>query len=410
MVYSTALTRLTDNDIDDTSPTFSPDGGRIAFLRETGDDGYDLYLMAANGTGVERVRTTGDLDPGGLDWHPDGQTVAVVRRDADFDTDLWAVELAGGTMTRLLRAPNTQQYLPRYSPDGSELAFISYGRRPSLLKIPAGGGTPVTVAGGSDLFVDSFAFAPDSSTVLVSVLAGDPHLRAPEVRSCPLDGSSHTLVVREFAGTLAWGQCAPGGCALTEPAPTALTVSGPLQAGGARVTVFASTAPLHVCAELNFTYYKRRADGTWREIGTERATIEPFGFARASFPRFDRGRCRTTVSFPGDHDHLAGRGTGGRALPGGVRRVRPAAADSLSSFSTPDVANEDRDTRPTLTSDDSRAHLMSLSAEPTGRVANPDSDARPLDPDPVVLADNDAYVDLPGRSPLRLKRGEPRSP
>lgn len=302
------LTRLTDNDVFDGSPAFSPDGTRIAFLRAVGTGGLDLFVMDADGSDVQRLTTVGDLDPGGISWSPGGTSIAVARFDANFDTDLWSVDAATGSASRLMAAPNSAQYSPRYSPDGSYVAYLHSGHgRSSLRRIPAEGGTPATVVGGSDLHVDSFAFAPDGSSVLVSVLVGDG---IPELRSYALDGSSYALVAREAAGELAWSACSQADCTLTEPSATAVSVSAPLRTGKRKVTVFSSTAPMHVGAVLTFTYYKRRADGTWRVVATKDATVEPSGFATASFVRFERGRCRTSVSFPGDHDHLPGHGRG----------------------------------------------------------------------------------------------------
>lgn len=306
-IDGSGLTRLTGDDAFEGSPAFSPDGSRIAFLREVRAGEHDLFVMDADGSDVRRLTRVGDVDLGGMSWHPDGNSIALARFDANFDTDLWSVDVTSGSLSRLLNAPNATQYSPRYSPDGSELAYIHFGnRQPSVRKIPAGGGTPAIVAGGPDVYVDSFAFAPDGGSLLASVLVGDGF--APEVRSYALDGSSYTLVTRERAAEVSWGTCGQGDCRLTEPAPTAVSVSEPVRAGERKVTVFASSAPLHVGAELTFTYYEQRADGTWRTVATKSATIEPSGFARASFRRLRRGRCRTVVSFPGDDDHLPARG------------------------------------------------------------------------------------------------------
>ena len=51
------VVQLTDNDSDDWRPTWSPDGGRIAFTSDRdGDVGiYDFYAMNADGSSVVQL-------------------------------------------------------------------------------------------------------------------------------------------------------------------------------------------------------------------------------------------------------------------------------------------------------------------------------------------------------------------
>jgi TolB protein len=65
--------RLTENKVRDGSPTWSPDGQRIAFLRERHLDAYgmnwfvnDIYVMNANGTGARKLSGDGR----NLAWQP----------------------------------------------------------------------------------------------------------------------------------------------------------------------------------------------------------------------------------------------------------------------------------------------------------------------------------------------------
>ena len=47
------VTRLTNHTADDYIPTWSPDGGRIAFTSDR-DGNEDIFVMNVNGTGVTR--------------------------------------------------------------------------------------------------------------------------------------------------------------------------------------------------------------------------------------------------------------------------------------------------------------------------------------------------------------------
>src|SRR5437899_2981043 len=69
----TGRRRLTGAQGPSTTPVWSPDGQRIAFVRQTGDD-TQIYIMNADG-GSQRPLTTG---PGGVAspaWSRDGQQI-----------------------------------------------------------------------------------------------------------------------------------------------------------------------------------------------------------------------------------------------------------------------------------------------------------------------------------------------
>lgn len=64
------LKRLTQTPVLDTSPSWSPDGRLIAFTSDR-DDNSEIYLMAADGSGLRRMtrHTARDVNP---TWTPDG--------------------------------------------------------------------------------------------------------------------------------------------------------------------------------------------------------------------------------------------------------------------------------------------------------------------------------------------------
>ena len=73
--------QLTENERDDYAPSWSPDGTRIAFESYLDDSfGYELFVMDADGTNQQRLTTLpgGDRLP---EWSPNGVTI-VFARDA----------------------------------------------------------------------------------------------------------------------------------------------------------------------------------------------------------------------------------------------------------------------------------------------------------------------------------------
>ena len=80
----TSRTRLTENDVWDGSPSWSPDGSRIAFQHSeylSSRDGNSqiyvsqIYVMNADGTGQTNLTNTDthDIAPS---WSPDGSRIA----------------------------------------------------------------------------------------------------------------------------------------------------------------------------------------------------------------------------------------------------------------------------------------------------------------------------------------------
>jgi tricorn protease len=79
--------------------------------------------------------------------------------------DLWLVPREGGTATKL-SSPKGQELFPRFSPDGSRIAFnASYDGSTDIYVVPANGGMParVTNHGMTDRLVD---WTPDGNKIL----------------------------------------------------------------------------------------------------------------------------------------------------------------------------------------------------------------------------------------------------
>ena len=115
-------------------PAWSPDGGRIAFHSGRGGDGIGVYVMNADGSGVERLADTDNvfsLD-GDVAWAPDGGRIAFVsNRDGDgngfnFDDQTIYVMDVGGTGVARLTDHEHMNSGASWSPDSSRIAFASH--------------------------------------------------------------------------------------------------------------------------------------------------------------------------------------------------------------------------------------------------------------------------------------------
>jgi TolB protein len=75
---SKATTRLTDTQVIDTAPSYSPDGTRITFESDRGGQ-QQIYVMAANGGQAQRI-SFGDGAYSTPVWSPRGDYIAFTKR------------------------------------------------------------------------------------------------------------------------------------------------------------------------------------------------------------------------------------------------------------------------------------------------------------------------------------------
>jgi len=109
--------RLTDGDWDDGSPTFSPDGRRVAFNSDRAEvrwswPGKDVWVLELSSKRHRRL-TDERVSAGPPSWSPDGRQLAFAaapRRESDGYTDLMVVDLDAPESARRL----TQDFKPTF--------------------------------------------------------------------------------------------------------------------------------------------------------------------------------------------------------------------------------------------------------------------------------------------------------
>ncbi len=144
-----------------TTPVWSPDGRRVAFIHRDGDDSQ-VYVMSADGGSQRRLTS----DPGSHAspvWSPDGRAVIFVAT-RDGESQIAAVS-DNGTSRDLTRPPGDRRN-PAWSPDGRLIAFQSkVGSGPFALFVMDADGTNhrqvPTPSFGLQPDVTSYAWLPD---------------------------------------------------------------------------------------------------------------------------------------------------------------------------------------------------------------------------------------------------------
>ena len=132
-----------------------------------------------------RVLTPGTFDEHSISWSPDGGRIAFVSNhsedpDANYSDDLWTVDVSSGEVTRVTDT-EAAEFSPRWSPDGRYLAFLGWTRplntkdSPAedtqlFLISPSGGGIR-NLTGSLNRRVTNISWHPDGTHIYFT--AGD---------------------------------------------------------------------------------------------------------------------------------------------------------------------------------------------------------------------------------------------
>ena len=177
LVEGGAPLRLTSDPLPDHAPAWSPDSGRLAFLR-----GNAIYLIPALG-GVERKLLQfphGSLELSQISWSPDGRFLAFSGAEDESASSIWIVSTESGEHRRASTLPKGFYYetSPQFSPDGRTLAFVRardwYSRAVVFQDVNPDG----TIRGRErevttyDSAVQDLAWQPDGRGLILSVREG----------------------------------------------------------------------------------------------------------------------------------------------------------------------------------------------------------------------------------------------
>jgi TolB protein len=124
------------------SPSFSPDGGRIAYV--SFEQKKPIVYVQSLLTGSRKAVANFWGSNSAPAWSPDGRQLAVVLTK-DGGSQIYMIGADGGSATRLTRSSAIDTE-PNFSPDGRSLLFTSdRGGSPQIYRMPATGGQPERV-------------------------------------------------------------------------------------------------------------------------------------------------------------------------------------------------------------------------------------------------------------------------
>jgi dipeptidyl aminopeptidase/acylaminoacyl peptidase len=184
---------LTPGTFDEESPTWSPDGKRIAFIRRHGDGDVDkapnrdLFVMeACTCAEPNRLTFTTAEENGPVAWSPDGQSIAYLLGDdlkwsAYDQAQLMVISAQGGEPRAMTPSLDRPVRSPVWSPDGRSVTFVVVDdRAQQVATVPSVGGPISRVVEGRRV-VEGLSRGPDGAfAVLASTATELPEVHALE--------------------------------------------------------------------------------------------------------------------------------------------------------------------------------------------------------------------------------------
>lgn len=198
--------KLTDYGHKSAWPIFSPDGSRLYFVSKRGT--YANLCVTTPAGEWPRALTRFEADVSDPRPSPDGKAVVFVLWPQDDlnRSEICLVPADGGEVRRLTGAARVWDLHPRWSRDGSKLAFISNrtGWRELYLLDTSSGETVPLTAGRAD--VQTFSWGPDGQ--LIAYVAD--HDGAGDLQLIAID-AREPRILRSGAGWHSFPQWAPDG-------------------------------------------------------------------------------------------------------------------------------------------------------------------------------------------------------
>ena len=168
------IIQLTFNNADDGQPAWSPDGSQIVFasIRDP-VPGYEgpppeIYVMGADGAKQIRL-TNNNLSDHSPAWSPDGEKIAFTTSHFSYEkgSRINTMNPDGSEITLLVDLPG-DDLGPEWSPDGSRLVFFSqYPKTTSVFLVNADGSDVKQLTVGRDTHHDP-VWSPDGKWLVFS--------------------------------------------------------------------------------------------------------------------------------------------------------------------------------------------------------------------------------------------------
>jgi len=162
-VDGTGQTRLTNNNVHDCDPDWSPDGKTILFGRKSSDIS-EIWTMKENGSNPKLILRPGGTDFSTPSWSPDGKMI-VFQDNLKGNSEIYVMRANGSKVTRLTNNTIEDLY-PSCSPDGKKIAFIRKLNNYEVFVMNSDGSGQTRLTYNNSLsFINNPTWSPDGKQI-----------------------------------------------------------------------------------------------------------------------------------------------------------------------------------------------------------------------------------------------------
>jgi hypothetical protein len=161
-------------------PAISPDGSEVVYMRQDAS-GQDLWRVGADGSNPENL-TEAVGEETSPEFSADGTRIAYVGSgpkpccDPEYNNDIWVMDADGSNQTQLTKTSFPRQNLsPTWSPDGTKIAFTTTeagGENGFHVMNANGSGDSGPLPSGSPIAAYNLSWSPDGTKIAYQPTAG----------------------------------------------------------------------------------------------------------------------------------------------------------------------------------------------------------------------------------------------
>src|SRR6476646_6301122 len=189
----------TKNPIVNFEPAISPDGSEVVYMRQD-SGGQDLWRVGADGSSPQNL-TEAVGEETSPEFSADGTKIAYVGTgpkpccDPEYNNDIWVMDADGSNQTQLTKTDFPRQNLsPTWSPDGTKIAYSTTeasGENGFHVVNAGGGGDSGPLPSGSPVSSLNLAWSPDGTKIAYQPMAGGLWVMNPDgTGAAPLVGNT----------------------------------------------------------------------------------------------------------------------------------------------------------------------------------------------------------------------------
>ena len=177
------------------NPTFSPNGEKIAYAANYGAGTRGIYVMNRSGNAKKALTNSNNFPEYGPTWSPDGTKIAFIRQEqvstpegqSDWQVDVWVMNADGSEQKKLTDDFN-HEGAPTWSPDGTKIAFVD---GPDIWTVKPDGSGRHNLTNTPNSYEEDPDFSPDGKKI---AFASKGQYKKPDIYTMQLDGSELTNV------------------------------------------------------------------------------------------------------------------------------------------------------------------------------------------------------------------------